>query len=108
MGVIMQTKKRIASQASRVSRAGRIAATLISVLPVFLAFIVFPSSSLRLSADEASGAATTKATASEVDYLAEYEAIFYDSYDGLVSAQINAVAQTGDGFDSRVLPDGTK
>ncbi len=32
------------------------------------------------------------------DFLAEYEAIIYDSYDGLVSAQINAVAQTPEGY----------
>ncbi|MBQ7677964.1 MAG: hypothetical protein IJT32_06995, partial [Lachnospiraceae bacterium] len=34
----------------------------------------------------------------KVDYPAEYEAILYDSYDGLVSAEINAVAQTNDGY----------
>ena len=34
----------------------------------------------------------------EVDFLAEYEAVNYDSYDGLVSAEINAVAQTPDGY----------
>lgn len=33
-----------------------------------------------------------------VDYLAEYEAISYDSYDGLVSAEINAITQTPDGY----------
>ena len=32
------------------------------------------------------------------DYLAEYEALRFDSYDGLVSAEINAVAQTADGY----------
>ena len=108
MGVIMQTKNRIASQASRVSQAGRIAATLMSALLVFLASFAFPANTFRVSADEATGtastgtattgAATTGTQPSEVDYLAEYEAIFYDSYDGLVSAQINAVAQTGDGY----------
>ncbi len=33
-----------------------------------------------------------------VDYLAEYEVVEYDSYDGLVSEQINTMAQTPDGY----------
>ncbi|MBO4762460.1 MAG: response regulator [Lachnospiraceae bacterium] len=70
---------------SRVSLVRRLAATLMLMLFVFP---VFTGSTFRLSADEDT----------EVDYLAEYEAIFYDSYDGLVSAQINAVAQTDDGY----------
>ncbi len=32
------------------------------------------------------------------DYLAEYEAIVYDSDDGLISAEINAIEQTPDGY----------
>ena len=32
------------------------------------------------------------------DFLADYEPIDYDSYDGLVSLQINTVAQTNDGY----------
>ncbi|MBR1629324.1 MAG: response regulator, partial [Lachnospiraceae bacterium] len=38
------------------------------------------------------------ASRSSVDFLAEYEAIYYSSYDGLVSAEINTVAQTPDGY----------
>lgn len=41
---------------------------------------------------------TTTKSPTAIDYLAEYEAILYDSYDGLVSAEINAVAQTTDGY----------
>ena len=33
-----------------------------------------------------------------IDFMAEYAAVSYDSYDGLVSAEINAVAQTRDGY----------
>ncbi len=33
-----------------------------------------------------------------VDYLAEYEVVEYDSYDGLVSEQLNTIAQTPDGY----------
>ncbi|MCR5331015.1 MAG: response regulator [Lachnospiraceae bacterium] len=33
-----------------------------------------------------------------IDFMAEYAAVSYDSYDGLVSAEINAIAQTGDGY----------
>lgn len=32
------------------------------------------------------------------DFQAEYEAISYDTYDGLVSAEINTIAQTEDGY----------
>ena len=82
MGVNMRT---LFHNTSRVSLLRRLAATLMLMLFVFP---VFTGSTFRLSADEDT----------EVDYLAEYEAIFYDSYDGLVSAQINAVAQTDDGY----------
>ena len=34
----------------------------------------------------------------KIDYRSEYEAIAYDEYDGLVSSEINAVAQTADGY----------
>ena len=83
----------------------RLAATLMSLL---LVFAIAPTGTLRVSAENenvpetgASGISASEnndTEAGEVDYLAEYEAIFYDSYDGLVSAQINAVAQTGDGY----------
>ena len=33
-----------------------------------------------------------------IDFMAEYAAVSYDSYDGLVSAEINAIAQTKDGY----------
>lgn len=36
--------------------------------------------------------------AEKIDYLAEYEAVEYDSYDGLVSAEVNTIVQTKDGY----------
>ncbi|MCR5097560.1 MAG: response regulator [Lachnospiraceae bacterium] len=38
------------------------------------------------------------ARAGGIDFLADYEPISYDSFDGLVSMQINTVAQTDDGY----------
>ena len=48
-------------------------------------------------AAEGEGSAQAGGMVQTTDYLAEYEALRFDSYDGLISAEINAVAQTADG-----------
>ncbi len=40
----------------------------------------------------------TTSASEKNDYLSQYEAVDYDSYDGLVSMQINTVAQTPEGY----------
>ena len=48
------------------------------IILFFLLFLMIP---VTVNAEE------------KVDYLADYEAVFYDNYDGLVSAEINTVEQ---------------
>ncbi len=60
--------------------------------------VLFISAFVLLFLSAAPAAKAYGASGSSVDFLAEYEAIFYDSYDGLVSAEINAVCQTPDGY----------
>nr|MCR5755049.1 hypothetical protein [Acetatifactor sp.] len=43
-------------------------------------------------------AKTTAAEAKNIDYLAEYESIQYGTSDGLLSAELNAITQTSDGY----------
>ncbi|MBQ7678397.1 MAG: response regulator [Butyrivibrio sp.] len=59
------------------------------LIPLLCVLLWMPGTSVRA---EGTSARTT------TDYLAEYEALRYDSYDGLVSAEINAVVQTSDGY----------
>lgn len=61
----------------------------------FISILFFTMLSFVFSGN---GGRTLAAEQAVPDYLSEYEAVAYDSYDGLVSAQINTVAQTHDGY----------
>ena len=72
--------------------------TVVSLCAVaFAAALLLHGSLFGLSVSEVHAAQNSNSDG-EIDFLAEYESISYDSYDGLVSAEINAVAQTDDGY----------
>ena len=75
---------------NRFGKSMRATAAFLAV--VVLVLCSFPGMTAHTAAADLSNSGT------DIDFMAEYAAMTYDSYDGLVSAEINAVAQTKDGY----------
>ena len=85
---MLMTTKQVFTFSKRMLAAALAAALLI----VAFTAVIPENAAASDSADVAS------ANDASIDFMAEYAAVSYDSYDGLVSAEINAIAQTKDGY----------